>query len=60
MIEVVKIISRILSGLIPIIWCFSWWMFLKKNKFEKTCGLFSMLLILIGIVTCEIMAIGLM
>ena len=58
--EVVKIISRILSGLIPIIWFFSWWMYLKKNKFEKTCGIFSMSLILIGIVDCVITAIGFM
>lgn len=60
MFEVVKIICRILSGLIPIIWVFSWWMFLKKNKFEETCGVLSMSLILIGIVDCVITAIGLM
>ena len=56
--EVIKIIIRVISGVIPILWGFSYWMFLKKNKFGKTCGALSMSLITIGITDCVLAAIG--
>lgn len=58
MFEVIKIILRVISGVIPILWGFSYWMFLKKNKFEKMCGALSLSLITIGIAECLSTVIG--
>lgn len=58
MFEVIKIISRVISGVLPVLWGFSYWMFLKKNKFEKTCAILSICFIFIGIVDCTLTAIG--
>lgn len=59
MIEYTKIAIQIMSGAIPILWFFSWLMFLKKNKFEKMCGVLSLSLIFIGIFHCIRTAVGL-
>ena len=58
MIDAIKIIIRVISGVIPILWVFSYRMFLKKNKFEKMCGALSMALIVIGTAECISTVIG--
>ena len=58
MFDVVKIIIRVISGVIPILWGFSYWMFLKNNRFEKMCAVLSMTFIFMGIVDCILTAIG--
>ena len=58
MFEVIKIISRIISGVFPVLWVFSYWMFLKKNKFEKMCAVLTLIFVLKGIVDCILTAIG--
>ena len=58
MFETIKIIIRLISGVLPILWGFSYWMFLKINRFEKTCAVLSMTFIFMGIVDCILIAIG--
>ena len=57
MIEVVKIILRVIIGAIPILWSFSFWMFLFKNRFEKMCAVLSFSLMCIGFIECLLSAI---
>ena len=54
-----EIINRVLSGAIFILWVFSWWMYLLKNKFERMCAELSIILICIGLIDCMLTAIGL-
>ena len=37
MIEILKIILRVICGVLPILWYFSYWMALTRDKFERLC-----------------------
>lgn len=56
--DIIKIISRVANGVLPVLWIVSYWMFMKKNKLEKLCGITSLALIMIGIIECILMAFG--
>ena len=58
MIEILKIVFRVICGLLPILWCFSYYMALLKDKLERTCCYASLILIAYGIALCILIACG--
>jgi hypothetical protein len=58
MIEILKIVLRVICGVLPILWVFSYYMALVKDKFERMCCYVSLLLIAIGILFCILIACG--
>ena len=55
--KMIEIIFRIICAVIPILWLFSYWMYLKYNHLEKMCGSLSIVLIFIGIAWCIVRAL---
>lgn len=58
MLEIIKLIVRIICGVLPVLWGLSLWTFSKKNKFERTCAILTFALIWVGITQCIIIATG--
>lgn len=58
MLEIIKIIVRIVCGFMPIVWGISYWAFLIHNKLEKLCAILSLVFICFGMADCIATAIG--
>lgn len=58
MIEILKIITRIIYGLLPLMWVVSMWFYNEKRKFETATGITTIALLFIGIIECIFTAIG--
>ena len=56
--NIIEIISRVTSGAIPILWFFSMFMYIKKDKFENMCAVLTLLLMFFGLIECILTAIG--
>ena len=54
MLEVIRIIVKTINALLPVVWLISWFLYLKKNKWEKVCAVSTGCLIALGILECVI------
>ena len=59
MVEIVKVICKVVFGLLPMLWLISMWLYNKKGKWDKVVSVTTMALIGVGIAECICIAIGL-
>lgn len=58
MCEIIKIIARVITGLIPFVWGVSMWLTQKYDKCDMLCGVLTICLAFIGVVACIDTATG--
>jgi hypothetical protein len=56
--EIIIIILRVIYGVLPVLWLFSWIMFSKKNKLEKLSAVLTAIVLGIGLIDCLLTAFG--
>lgn len=58
MFEIIKLISRILSGILPFAGVFCYWMYATKGELGKTTAVLMLCLTCIGMMACILSALG--
>lgn len=57
--EIIKIISRILCGMLPILWIYGcFWVLPRKGEFDKLTEVITAVFMFIGIISCILSALG--
>ena len=59
MLEIIKIIIRVLCGMLPILWIYGcFWVFPGKGDLDKLTEVITVAFVFVGMITCILFALG--